>query len=76
VDYQDEQQSALSIALHRKNNEVVNLLINHPNTKIKINIFTKAKMFFTPWSMKTKALKKYEENKLSQKVNKGFQGES
>ena len=75
MDYQDEQQSALSIALHRKNNEVVNLLINHPNTKIKINIFTKAKMFFTPWSMKTKALKKYEDNQASQKLDTLLRGE-
>jgi len=52
------------------------LLINHQNIKTKLCTLAKIRMFFTPCSMKTKALKKYEENKLSQKVNKGFQGES
>ena len=32
-------------------------------------------MFFTPWSMKTKALKKYEDNQASQKLDTLLRGE-
>jgi ankyrin repeat protein len=58
VNYETKDgNSALSIAFKRKNSEIIELLINHQNIKTKLSTLAKIKMFFTPWTMKTKALK-------------------